>query len=302
MKLIYSKDIADKNERIDQYLSNHFEEYSRSKISRLIKLGKISVNSNRVKPSYLLKEEDTIELSLDDFELSPIQPQNIDLEIVYNDDDIAVINKPVGMLSHPTHLIRENTLVNALLFHFPHLSSLNGEDRPGIVHRLDFNTSGLMVIAKTDAAFLGLKKQFEDRKVDKGYLAIVKGRFNEDEGCINLPIGRNLNNRKFMAVNQEGKEAITCYKVIRSSTEFSYLDVRILTGRTHQIRVHLSHINHPILGDKDYGGYDKRFNIDHQLLQAYYLAFHHPITSKYLEIQIDPSSEIKKYHEILFKE
>lgn len=288
--------------RIDAYLADYLEDYSRTKLSKLIKENKVLVNQKPIKPKYIVKENDIIELDLKDLEIKPIEAQDIVLDIIYEDDHIAIINKPIGMLTHPTTVIRDNTLVNALMYHFKELSMVNGEERAGIVHRLDFNTSGLMIIALSDDAGYKLKEMFSNRLVNKKYRAIVIGRLNNDEGIIETNISRSQRNRKLMEVSPIGKYAKTGYKVLKTNGAYSYLDLDLYTGRTHQLRVHLSHIKHPILGDRDYGGMTKQFSIDHQLLQSYSLEFSHPITKERLSFQIEESSDIKKYNEIIFKE
>ncbi len=301
--IIKIKDETNTNIRIDSFLSDYFEDYSRSKLSKLIKSGLVKVNEKPVKASYLLKLFDQIDLNLQDLEIKPLEKENIYLDVMYEDDYLAVINKPVGMLSHPTSTIRSNTLVNALLFRFDTLSDINGDDRLGIVHRLDFNTCGLMIVAKTNEAAEKLVDSFKQRSIVKKYRAITIGNFEEKQGVLEYPIGRNTRNRKLMAVDFEnGKYAKTSYKVIWETKGYSYLELDLHTGRTHQIRVHLSYINRPILGDKDYGGKKPEFSIDHQLLQSFYLEFNHPITDQGLQFQIDESSQIKKYADLLFKE
>lgn len=301
--IIKIKDENDTNTRIDSFLSDYFEDYSRSKLSKLIKKDLVKVNGDKVKASYLLKMHDVIELDLKDLELKPLEAQDLYVEVLFEDEHIAVINKPINMLSHPTANIRTNTLVNALLNKFSNLSNVNGEDRLGIVHRLDFNTSGLMIIAMTNEAADVLIQMFKNREVIKKYRAITLGNFDEKEGILEFPIARNKVNRKLMAVDfDNGRYAKTGYKVIYETKGYSYLELDLFTGRTHQIRVHLSHINRPILGDRDYGGKKGEFSIDHQLLQSFYLEFEHPILKKKLQFQIEESSQIKKYADLLFKE
>lgn len=292
----------DKDQRIDSFLSDYLEDYSRSKLAKLIKEKKVLISNQTVKPSYIVKTGDIVELDLQDLEIKELEAEDIYLDVIYEDSDIAVINKPIGMLSHPTATIRSNTLVNALLNRFDQLSDINGQDRLGVVHRLDFNTSGLMIVALTNEAAEILKQDFQNRTIIKKYRAIVNGVFDEKEGLLDFPIARNPFNRKLMAVVESGKEARTGYKVLMEADGFSYLDLDLFTGRTHQIRVHLSHINKPILGDKDYGGKRPNFSIDHQLLQSYYLKFSHPISGNTIELQLEESSEISKYRKIIFKE
>lgn len=287
--------------RLDSFLTDYLEDYSRSKLQKLIKDKKVFVNDRVEKPKYQVKDGDLIEFSLEDLKIKPIEAENIDLKIIYQDDHVALINKPINMLSHPTATIRTGTLVNSLKYHFKSLCNINGEDREGIVHRLDYNTCGLMIICLTNEAGEKMIEAFKDRSLVKKYRAIACGIFDEKEGVIEYPIARNTRNRKLMAVDKDGKYALTTYKVLEKKNGFSYLDISLHTGRTHQIRVHLSHINHPILGDRDYGGKRPQFKIDHQLLQAYYLKFTHPITGKVMEFELPMSSEINKYYHVIFK-
>lgn len=292
----------DEGIRLDQFLSNELDDYSRSKISKIIKEGKVLVDGSYEKPKYIVSSGQEIELDINDLQIKPLEAQDLGLEIIYQDKYFAVINKPIGMLSHPTINIRENTLVNGLMHQFESLSDLYGPDRLGIVHRLDFNTCGLMIVCLTNEAHEKFKDLFETREIVKKYRAIVKGYLDEKEAVIDLPIARSLRNRKLMAVNNIGKPSKTGYKVLNENKGYSYLDLELFTGRTHQIRVHLSHINHPILGDKDYGGLDGKFSIDHQLLQSYYLEFNHPFTNERLKFKINESSEINKYKKVIFEE
>lgn len=288
--------------RIDSFLADYLEEYSRSKISKLLKDKKVFVNKKPVKPKYIVKEDDVIEFDLDDLKIKPVESENIPLEVIYEDKDIAIINKPIGMLTHPTTTIRTNTLVNALKYRFDNLSTINGEDRDGIVHRLDYNTSGLLIIALHDISAQRLKEMFKNREIIKKYRAIVKGNIDKDEGIIEKPIARSTKNRKLMEINDDGRYAKTGYSVLDRNKGFTYLDLILYTGRTHQLRVHLSSINRPILGDKDYGGLVSQYSIDHQLLQSYYLEFNHPISNQKLKFTIEESSEINKYKKIIFED
>ncbi|WP_297378194.1 RluA family pseudouridine synthase [uncultured Helcococcus sp.] len=292
---------SDDNERLDSYLADYFEDISRSKISEQIKKKTIKVNETSVKPSYLIKEDDLITIDMDAFKLEEILPEDLKLEIIYQDDDIALINKPKGIVTHPTNKIRSNTLVNYLLYKFDNLPTLNGTDRPGIVHRLDMDTSGLLVVALNEEAMQKLKDQFKSREIIKKYRTLVNGSFDHENGTIERPIGRSKTNRKLMEVTEGGKYALTSYEVVESNGEYSLLDIDLHTGRTHQIRVHLASINRPILGDKDYNKIKSKFNISGQLLQAYHLEFNHPITGENLTFEIDPDPEFEKYYNIIFK-
>lgn len=291
----------DNNIRIDQFLSDYYEDISRSKISNLIKDKGILVNNKHEKKSYLLKNQDIITIDLDMLKIKEVEAQDLDISIIYQDEYIAVINKPFDIISHPTEQIRENTVVNFLMSKFNDLPSSYGKDRAGIVHRLDKDTSGLMIVALTNDSMEKLKLMFKDREIIKKYRAIVHGGFSENHGIIDNNISRSTKNRKLMMVSEIGKRAITEYNVIESNSEFSLLDIILHTGRTHQIRVHFSNLSHPILGDKDYNNIKSNFNVDHQLLQAYYLKFNHPITNQIIEIDIEPYPEFKKYYNIIFE-
>lgn len=291
-------DENDENKRLDSYLSDMFTEVSRSKIQRYIKDGKILVNNIEKKSSYLLKDGDKIEFEKLENEKIEILPQNIPLEIVYEDENMAVINKPSGMLTHPTSIERENTLVNALLYKFgDNLSNINGEFRRGIIHRLDRNTSGLLMIAKNNVAHEFLAQQIKNRTIIKKYRAVIKGNYNGDEETINLPIGRHPKYPHKMAiipVKDGGKEAITILKVLERYKEATYVELTLITGRTHQIRVHMSHKRHPVYNDTMYGAGESRVKTDEQVLQSFYLNFTKPITGEIIELEIEPDEKIKK--------
>lgn len=291
-------DENDENKRLDSYLSDMFTEVSRSKIQRYIKDGKILVNNIEKKSSYLLKDGDKIEFEKLENEKIEILPQNIPFEIVYEDENMAVINKPSGMLTHPTSIERENTLVNALLYKFgDNLSNINGEFRRGIIHRLDRNTSGLLMIAKNNVAHEFLAQQIKNRTIIKKYRAVIKGNYNGDEETINLPIGRHPKYPHKMAiipVKDGGKEAITILKVLERYKEATYVELTLITGRTHQIRVHMSHKRHPVYNDTMYGAGESRVKTDEQVLQSFYLNFTKPITGEIIELEIEPDEKIKK--------
>lgn len=297
IKIFVGEDEAGK--RLDVFLADYFEDISRTKISSLIKSAEILVNNLEVKPKYYVKETDTIFVNLESLNIKELEPQELPIDVLYEDDDIAIIDKPVGIVSHPTNIIRENTVVNYLIYRFDKLSRLNGDERPGIVHRLDKNTCGLMIIAKSDIALIKLKEMFKNREIIKKYRAICHGVFKENEGVIEEPIGRNPITGKMCIVN-DGRHAKTAYKVLESKNNFSLLDIELFTGRTHQIRVHLAHIKHPILGDPDYSKNKTKFNLYNQLLQAYYLEFLHPVTNEKMKFEIIDSPQFKKYRDILF--
>lgn len=296
------KVLDNENQRLDQFLSDYFEDISRSKFSNLIKNDCVFVNGVKQKSKYIVKLNDVIDVELDSLKIKKLEPQNLSIEILYEDEDIAIINKPKGIISHPTNSIRTNTVVNFLMSMYENLPNLNGEDREGIVHRLDKDTSGLMIVALNDKSMINLKSMFENRSIIKKYRAIVNNRFENLSGIIEKNISRSMKNRKLMTVDENGKYAKTGYKVVMQNSQYAYLDIELFTGRTHQIRVHLSSINHPILGDKDYNNNKSNFNIDGQLLQAYYLEFKHPITNKLIKIEIPMYPEFSKYYNIIFGE
>lgn len=294
--------LDNENQRLDQYLSDYFDDISRSKLSNLIKHDSVLVNGVKEKSKYIVKLNDVIDIELDSLKIKDLMPQDLPIEVIYEDDDIAVINKPMGIISHPTNTIRENTVVNFLMSKYKNLPNLNGEDREGIVHRLDKDTSGLMIVALNDDAMIKLKLMFENRYIVKKYRAIVNNRFDKLSGIIEKNISRSQRNRKLMAVDENGKYAKTAYNVLVQNSQYAYLDIELFTGRTHQIRVHLSSINHPILGDKDYNNNKSYFNIEAQLLQAYYLEFNHPKTDELIKIEIPMYPEFNKYFNIIFGE
>lgn len=285
----------DENKRLDSFLSEITPNLSRSKIQNLIKNGNVLVNSSTKKPSYLLKENDKIEFELPKEEEIKILPQDIPLDIVYQDGNMLVVNKPSGMLTHPTTIERENTLVNALLFKFGNnLSDINGEFRRGILHRLDRNTSGLLMIAKNNEAHEFLAKQIKEHTITKKYRAIVKGVISQDEFEINSPIGRNPNQPHKMMVREDGKPSKTIVKVIERFKDATYIELTLVTGRTHQIRVHMKSINHPVYNDTLYGAGMGKVKTEEQVLQSYFLRFTKPFADEIIELQIEPDEKITK--------
>ena len=288
-------DENDENKRLDSYLSEITPNFSRSKIQNFIKNGQVKINENTKKPSYILKEGDKIDFNIESEEKISIPPQNIPLEIVYEDDNMAVVNKPSGMLTQPTTIERENTLVNALLFKYgDNLSDINGEFRRGILHRLDRNTSGLLMIAKNNKAHEFLANQIKNHTLTKKYRAIVKGNYEADEEIINLPIGRNPNQPHKMMVKEDGKESKTIVKVIERFKEATYVELTLVTGRTHQIRVHMSHKKHPVFNDTLYGAGQSKVKTEEQVLQSFYLRFTKPFGNEIIELEIEPDDKIKK--------
>ncbi|HBY57056.1 MAG TPA: RNA pseudouridine synthase [Candidatus Atribacteria bacterium] len=271
--------------RIDTYLTREEILPSRSQVQNLITQGKIKINNNSVKPSYLLKNGDKIDLYLPDAKELEIKAEAIPLDIIYEDEYLIVVNKPPGMIVHPAGKVRSGTLVNALLYHCQDsLSGIGGIIRPGIVHRLDKNTSGIMVVAKNDFAHLDLSCQIKNRQITKKYLALVYGEVENESGIIDAPIGRSLRDRKKMAVTEgKSRDAFTKFKVLKRFLNYTLLEVEIYTGRTHQIRVHLSFIGHPVVGDKVYSRRKQELNINRQALHSYILGFAHPFTKTHME-------------------
>ncbi|CAK7021618.1 RNA pseudouridine synthase [Tissierella sp. P1] len=278
----------DDNERLDAYLAKELDEISRSYIQKLIKEDLVYVNDKHVKSSYLVKEGDYIKVNLPEPKILEIIPEDIPIDIVYEDEDVAIINKPQDMVVHPAPGNYTGTLVNALLFHIDNLSSINGIIRPGIVHRLDKDTSGLLIIAKNDKAHRILSESLKERNVKRVYISLVHGILSDNEGTVNAPIGRHGTDRKKMTVTQKNsKEAITHYKVLERYDNYSLVEVNLETGRTHQIRVHMAYINHPVVGDPVYSKGKNEFGLDKQMLHAYKLGFSHPSTGEHMEFQID---------------
>lgn len=267
---------------MDIYLSEQYPEYTRSFIKNLISNGEVKVNGKCVKAGLKLKSTDAVTIEIPDSIEHSINPQNIPLDIVYEDQDIAVINKPQGMVTHPATGNYENTLVNAILYHIAPLSSVNGSTRPGIVHRLDKDTSGLIIIAKNNKAHEELARKLSEREIKKTYVALVYGNMKNDDGSIVQPIGRSPKDRKKMAVVSDGKEAVTHYRVLKRYGAYTLLEVDLETGRTHQIRVHLKQMGNPIVGDIVYSKHKNPFLLDGQLLHAKSLSFKHPITGELL--------------------
>ena len=316
--------------RLDLFLTKKDLPLSRSRIQELIKDGQVKVDGREAKPGYKIKPKDKITLLVPEPEETEILPEEIKLDILYEDSDLLVINKPQGMVVHPAGKIRSQTLVNALLFHCPNLSGIGGKVRPGIVHRLDKETSGLLVIAKNDFAHQSLSRQIKERTIERRYKALVWGEIKKEEGEIHTLYGRSKKNRKKMEVirkmpdarsqmpeiahrgqknhglwtmdyglwtkkrSQKIREAITRYKVLKRFKDFTLIEVRILTGRTHQIRVHTSYLGHPVVGDKTYGRKRSPFNLKGQLLHAETLGFVHPRTGEYLEFKAPLPETMRK--------
>ncbi|MCR5149324.1 MAG: RluA family pseudouridine synthase [Eubacterium sp.] len=290
--------------RIDKYLSDEMEDLSRSYIQQLIDDEKILVNGRKVKSSYKLREKDSIFLNIPEPEELEIIPEDIPLNIVHEDEDILIIDKPQGMVVHPAAGHFTGTLVNAIMYHCKdQLSGINGIMRPGIVHRIDMNTSGLLVICKNDNAHRKLSQQFSVHSITREYTAICYNSFNQDEGTIDKPIARSKNDRKKMAIDMTGRRAVTHYKVEeRLKQDFSLVKCRLETGRTHQIRVHMASVNHPLLGDDVYGPKKCPFNLKGQMLHAGKLGFIHPGTNEYVEYNSELPDYFMKILKALRKE
>ena len=293
MKFIVEE--TDENKRLDGYLAEISENFSRSKIQKLIKSNLVTVNNEIKKPSYLLKTNDTVEITVTEEDEIKIQPENISLDIVYEDENMLVINKPSGMLTHPTTQEKNGTLVNALLNYCgENLSDINGEFRRGILHRLDRNTSGLIMIAKNNKAHEFLAEQIKNRTVEKKYRAIVRGIIDKDEFIIDKPILRNPKKPEKMMVSDNGKPSITKVKVLERFSEATYLELTLITGRTHQIRVHLSDLGYPVYNDTLYGFGKMKIKTDEQVLQSFRLKFTKPFTDEIIELEIKPDEKIEK--------
>ena len=283
MEIVINEDF---NIRIDVYLSKELD-YSRSKIVKMISDGTILVNGKNIKNSYLLKENDIITIGEYVEDEMNVEPENIPLDIVYEDEDVIVVNKPNGMVVHPAVGNNRGTLVNALLYYSKNLSNINGEFRPGIVHRIDAYTTGLLMVAKNNKSHEILAEELSKKETTRKYVALVWGVIKEDTATIDAPIGRDNNDRKKMAVtNINSKDAVTHLKVLKRFKDATLIELQLETGRTHQIRVHMNYINHPVVNDPVYG---RRKIIDEtgQCLHAYSLGFNHPKTNKYMEFKCD---------------
>lgn len=284
-------------ERIDSYLTNLDLDLTRAKIQKMIENGNILVNDKKTKNSYKVVEGDIISVTPLEEEIN-INPEKMDLDIVFENDDVIVVNKPSGIVVHPSIGNIHNTLVNGLLYYGKNLSNINGEFRPGIVHRIDKDTSGLLLIAKNDKAHNKLAEQLKNKTVNRKYIALVSGVINHDTGTIDAPIGRDKNDRKKMTVTDENaKEAITHFKVLERYKNATLIECKLETGRTHQIRVHMKYINHPIINDSVYG-HKKTINDFGQMLHAKTIGFKDPSSGEYLEFSCELP---KEFNEILEK-
>ena len=271
----------EQNIRLDKIISELEQDISRTAIQRMIDEGNILVNERKVKTSYKVAEGDLITILDEEPKETDLVPQDIPLNIIYEDDDILIINKEKGMVVHPGAGNPDGTLVNAIMAKCKDsLSGIGGKIRPGVVHRIDKDTSGLVIIAKNDKTHIDISEQIKNREVEKTYLALVRGNIKENEAVINMPIGRSTKDRKKMAVEKKGKEAITEFKVLEKYDGFTYIEVKIKTGRTHQIRVHMAEIGYPIVGDEVYSNGRNPFNVKGQMLHAAKLGFIHPSTKE----------------------
>ena len=286
--------------RIDSFIPLVQKEISRSMVQKLIEQKNIKVNGKDTKHSYKLKLNDEIEITIPQAKEIDLKAQDIPLNVIYEDNDIIVINKPKGMVVHPANGNPDGTLVNAVMnLCKDSLSGIGGEIRPGIVHRLDKDTSGAIIVAKNDKAHIALSEQLKNHEVKKTYIALVRGIIKENEATINMPIARSKKDRKKMDVDKDGKEAITHFKVLgRYKNKYTLLQINLETGRTHQIRVHLSHIGYPIIGDEVYSNGKNEWNVSGQCLHAWKLEFKHPITGK----EIGLEAEIPEYFKKIIKE
>ena len=295
---------SNEGERLDAFLASHVEGWSRARLQRLIEEADVLVNGHAVKSSYKLRPNDEIEIELTPPPSTSFSPENIPLDVVYEDNELIVVNKPAGIVVHPAAGVMSGTLANALAFHFQQLSTSGGVVRPGIVHRLDKGTSGLMVVAKTESAHEDLADQFRDREIFKSYVALVHGHVEKRTGQIDQPIARDRGNRTRMAVVRGGRPSISIYRVRKRFERFTLLNVELKTGRTHQIRVHLSWLKHPVVGDDAYGsGRDKTIpdhqlrlsiaNLGRQFLHAEQLGFRHPQTKEELRFTAPLPAELQ---------
>lgn len=284
-------------ERIDKFLSVLVPDCSRNSIQKLIEQGNVTINGESVNKKYKVNTDDEILVVTGELKPLDAEPENIPLDIVYEDDDLLVVNKPRGMVVHPAPGNYTGTLVNALLYHCKDsLSGINGVLRPGIVHRIDKDTSGLLIVAKNDKAHMGLAEQIKEHSFTREYNAVICGHLKDQEGTVNAPIGRNPKDRKKMCVTiQNSKNAVTHYNVIEEYNGYSHISLKLETGRTHQIRVHMAHLGHPVAGDLVYGHDKKSAELNGQCLHAIKIGFVHPIKNEYMEFSSDLPDYFKNF-------
>ena len=285
-KHCFTADIEHEDQRIDRYLTEMLPEQSRSFFQKLIRDGFVMVNHIIVKVNYRLKTGDLIEIDIPDAVPTEIVPENIPLDILYEDDDLLIVNKPKGMVVHPAVGHSTGTLVNAIMYHCQgNLSGINGEIRPGIVHRIDKDTTGSLIISKNDEAHRNIAEQIKEHSVTRRYVGVVAGTFSEEIGTVEGAIGRHPNDRKRMTINEKsGKPAVTHYRVLQTLKGASFMEFELETGRTHQIRVHMASISHPLLGDTVYGNSKNPYKLQGQALHARTIGFIHPTTGEYIEV------------------
>ncbi len=276
----------DQGKRLDTYISNQNNDLTRTAVQRLIEQEKILVNGKKRKVAYKVTEGDMVIIEETEAQMIELKAQEIPIDIIYEDSDIIVVNKPKGMVVHPANGNPDGTLVNAIMaICKDSLSGIGGEIRPGIVHRLDKDTSGLLIVAKNDKAHVNMSEQIKNHEVKKTYIALVRGIVKENEATIDMPIGRSRSDRKKMAVDKNGRNAVTHIKVLKRYDKYTLLEINIETGRTHQIRVHLSHIGYPIIGDYIYSNGKNEFGVVGQCLHAKCLEFKHPVTGKEMKLE-----------------
>lgn len=289
----------EQGKRLDVYLTNKNSEITRTTAQRLIEQENVLVNGQKQKVAYKVLEGDIITLEKVEAKQIELKAQDIPIEIVYEDEDIIVVNKPKGMVVHPANGNPDGTLVNAIMaICKDSLSGIGGEIRPGIVHRLDKDTSGLLIVAKNDKAHVNMSEQIKDHEVEKTYIALVRGIVKENEATIDMPIGRSTSDRKKMAVVKNGRNAVTHIKVLKRYNKYTLLEINIETGRTHQIRVHLSHIGYPVIGDYTYSNGKNEFGVVGQCLHAKCLKFKHPVTGKEMKLE----APLPEYFDKIIKE
>jgi 23S rRNA pseudouridine1911/1915/1917 synthase len=287
MELEYVVDEAYVETRIDKYLSEKLKDKSRSYLQGIIENGAVKVNNKIIKSNYKLKSNDVVSISIPELVELKVEAEEIGLDILYEDSDVIVVNKAQGMVVHPAVGNNNGTLVNALLNHCKDLSGINGVMRPGIVHRIDKDTSGVLVVAKNDNAHNKLSEQLKDHSMTRVYFALVEGKLKNDVGTIDAPLGRKANERIKFAVTSNGKRAVTHYKVLERFNSCTLVQCKLETGRTHQIRVHMAYIGHPLVGDPVYGFKKQKYKLEGQLLHAATLGFIHPSTGEYLEFKAE---------------
>ena len=289
--------VADENLRIDKFIAAHMDGVTRSHIQKLIDEGNVLVDGKVIKSNYKLKVGQNIEFTIPEAKQLDVKAEEIELDIVYEDEHMLVVNKPQNMVVHPAAGNYEGTLVNALIHHCgDSLSGINGVIRPGIVHRIDKDTSGLLLVAKDDETHIGLSEQIKEHSLTRKYIAIVHGNFKNDEGTVDAPIGRHPTDRKRMCITEKNsKNAVTHYRVLQRFMEYTLVECKLETGRTHQIRVHMASLGHPVMGDKTYGGKKEKYNLSGQLLHAKIVGFVHPITKEYLEFETEIPERFKKF-------